>query len=290
MPSDSPGEISFPGPGGWISFIQGQGTPGLLRCPKGGTETGGLPVGTTGNVEHMDSLPPSLRFNDFESNSRINLFTESVGLTLTGTVHVNISQPGRYVGSDDSTGKNITSGTTVDSFLLTFDPVGSTSTTSSGSVTFGADIIGLIVKTTHLDSSDKIVGSPDVIYPTGQSGARGFENREIIRIEDDRRTLVIDTFHSTFPGENCRVLTLPGGSASYGMNGRIDVRGPKADQVMLVEYELGIIRPESKSHEEYIQPRHFGRVNVVYPGGGVQSLKPEDLAEDKDIWGPKLNE
>jgi len=290
-PSDVPGEISFPGPGGWISFIQSQGSQGLLRCPKGGTETGGLPLGTTGNVEHMDSLPPSLRFNAFESNSRINLFTERVGLTLTNSVRVNISEPGYYTGNYNSTSKTVPVGTTVDTFIITFDPVGSQGTQSSGSVTFGADIIGLICMTAELDSTDKSMGAEGVIYATGQSGARGFEGgQELVRFEDDRRTLTIDKFWSSYPGENVRILTQPGGSASYGMNGRISDRGPKADQVMLVEYELGIIRPESRDHEQYIQPRHFGRVNVVYPGGGVQSLTPEDLAEDKDIWGPKLDQ
>ena len=289
--SDVPGEINFPGPGGWISYIEGQGSRGLLRCPKGGSETGGRPVGTTGNVEHMDSLPPSLRFNDFESNSRINLFTERVGLTLESSVHVNISEPGYYTNNYNSTGKNIPAGTTVDTFMITFDPVGSQGTQSSGSVTFGADIIGLICLTGDLNSTDKSMGAEGVIYPTGQSGARGFESgQELVRIEQDRRTLTIEKFWSSYPGENVRILTLPGGSASYGMNGWIGNRAPEANQVMLVEYELGIVRPESKSHGEYIQPRHFGRVNVVYPGGGVQSLLPEALAAEKAIWGEKKDD
>jgi len=273
-----PGKIpNMPNYRGWIPKVTNVGPAGLLICPKDDVEDSAAAVGIDGVT--IISPPPSVVFNKYESNTIIHGFIEQDGYELPSAVAVNISQPGLYTSGYDSTRTTIPAGTVVDSYFVFFDPVGSQYSTSSGTVTLAADVLGLIVKSGDLDASDSILGSPNVLYPTGQ-GARGFESgAERVELENDMRTIKIHHFQSTFPGENMRILTMRGGVASYGMNKLMMPSDTRPGQILLVEYESTVVDPRSVNHKKSMQARHFGRVNTLYISGDIESLEIDSIQE-----------
>jgi len=264
-----------------------------LRCPKGSFESGGnQALNVTGSIIDLGSRPPSVVFNQIESNTLIHGYLEREGFVLPSAVPVNINKPG-YYSSFGSTAGSIPAGTPVDCYYLLYDPVGSTNSTSSGTISFSAPIIGLIVNTATLRETDPIIGHPDTAYPSNQ-GARGFENgAERVELSKDMLTLDIVRFHSTFPGEHVRILTESGGmgSGSYGINGALDPIRTRPGQILISEYGSSIIYPNANiRHEDTLDllvdedRLHFGRLNVGLVDGTILGLDPSELRSDSPRW------
>ncbi len=107
----------------------------------------------------------------------------------------------------------ISAGTTVSSYLLHFDPVGSPTVglISTGSITFDTDILGLIFTGTALGNTDGVLGSATTTY-TGTFN-RALElvspppgTADIVTISADRRTLTFSLQTSTGQ-DHLRVVT-----------------------------------------------------------------------------------
>ena len=268
----------------WIAYVNVQDAWGVLKCPKhfGG---GGGPgeIGVEGDVKQIGP-PKSVGFDDLESDTIIHAFIEQQNFVLARAVNVNITRPGRYRSDHDSTAGVIPAGAGVDCHFLHFAPVGHHSAESSGSITMGANIIGVICRDRELDASDTAFALPDTWYPYGQP-ARGFErNVEDITLEDDMRTITIHRFHSTFPGEQVRIITVPGGSSSYGMNSQVSQKMPRLDQMMLVEYGRPVVDVHDGRFWELLALRHFGEVNTVLAGGSARRLRPRQLDPNRPVW------
>lgn len=125
----------------------------------------------------LEVTPPlSVVQGQEESNAQIIAFNETVSaVTLAQPLVVNISaDPGVYDDCNDLTPAAIPLGTVVESHLLHLDPVMTTQVSLSGSVTFQARILGVIVLDAELDASDATLGCPTTLYPTGAVG-RGLE-------------------------------------------------------------------------------------------------------------------
>jgi len=278
----------------WIGAVGDAGAASVTTCPLGGFEDGGshVPVGTTGAVVQI-SPPPSVVLNDCESCTEVRMFVERTGYTLPSPVQVNISEPGRYASEYTSTSAVIPAGTGVDCHFVFFDPVGSQGSTVSGSLTMGSEIIGIICVRPQLDATDSVLGLPGTRYDTGR-GCRDFEtNQEIISLSDDKRTITIHTWFSSYPGENVRVLTRPGsgGAGSYGMNSQVPSIAPGPGQILLIDYNSSVVYPKSPSHVTALENMeddgrlHLGdHLNAVLNDGGVRSFKLEDLTSDSPYW------
>ncbi len=284
--------LHLPAPGGWVALVTGRGAEGLLKCPKDSLEgtSGGRVVVCGGNVQEIPP-PSSNRFNDPpEHNTIIYTYTEQAGYVLPAPVRVNITQPGRYASSGSLTPGTIPGGTMVDCQYLMFDPVGSTNTYSSGSITLGGEILGVICMTSEMDASDAVLGRSGTINATGQSGARGYEmGAEIVSLESDLRTYTIHNYHSTFPGEHIRILSVPGGMASYGMNKLVPEISARPDQLLLLDYGRIIVDIEQDAEGKQLRHlalRHLGRSNGVSADGSVRSYAPEELQADAPVWPP----
>jgi hypothetical protein len=164
----------------------------------------------TTTVERI-SPPASLKLNQLTSNTCVRFFDERQDVTLQKALKVDITQPGRYEfrKSLNPTSK-LAVGTSVDSHILHADNVGTAKIRLQGSVTFDADIIGVIVTDGSLDKSD-ILGSPGTMYPNGLDH-RGLEfeglskGGDIVVLSADRRTL---TFNIRFGSvlDEIRVIT-----------------------------------------------------------------------------------
>jgi len=280
--------VELPSSRGWINAVRTRAAEGVLRCPKDQLPSGGgQPVNMTGNVADV-SPPPSVVFNSVESNTLIRAFVERECYALPSDVTVNISRPGKYDSRSDLTPATISAGTVVDSHFLFFDPIGSQNATSSGSITMAGDIIGLICMDSELDRTDGVLGRPGTRYPGGQ-GARGYEmGAEIVSLDSGMRTLTIHNYHSTFPGENVRILTMPGGATSYGMNNQVKEKAPGVGQMLLVEYDKSVVDVDGEGSDddldEWLAPRHLGRINGVRTDGSVRSYGPRDLRANSAVW------
>jgi hypothetical protein len=167
----------------------------------------------TTTVERI-SPPVSVNLNKLTSNTCVRLFDELQDLTLGRSLKVDISKPGTYDQPRDLTPVWIPAGTSVDSHLLHADNIGRAAVRLAGSVTFDADIIGVIVLDRSLDRSDYL-GSPTTSYPT-ELEDRGLElagplanGGDLVTISADRRTL---TFNVRFSSalDQIRVLTANG--------------------------------------------------------------------------------
>ncbi len=290
---------TLPAPDQWIDYVGATEAAPMLICPL--DTVGGVaaaepdPPEINGDVAII-SPPASVVFNVLESNTTIHAFVERERVELASNVNCNIVDPGRYDTNYNSGSGVVEGGTVVDAYFVHLDPEGSNRTEVSGTVGFSSDILGIICLDDELDATDGSLGCPQTEYPTGQ-GSRGFENNaEQITLADDRRSITIHRWKSTFPGENMRVLCESskyggggGGFASYGMNADVPATHPPPTQILLVEYERSIVFVDDlEDFEAMLAPRHLGHVNVLFVEGNVDSMDPEDLHPDvaMKMWRP----
>lgn len=174
-------------------------------------------VGTSGSITQI-SPPPSVQLDALTSNTNMFAFAEAQNYTLGGDLYVNGVGPGLYTGTGAAATDYIGAGTTVNSYLFHADATAGTTTSISyfGTVTFDADILGIIFERTELNNSDGIVGLAGTVYATGDvnSDFREFEGGgtcgtlvyDCATIGADLRTLTLNTATTTQLDE-IRVIT-----------------------------------------------------------------------------------
>jgi uncharacterized repeat protein (TIGR01451 family) len=168
----------------------------------------------TTTIERI-SPPASVKLDKLTSNRCIRLFDERQDVTVgSGGLKVDISTAGTFDETKDLTPFTIAAGTVVDSHLLHADNVGSATVRLSGSVTFDADIIGVIVLDRSLDDTDSLGGSATA-YPR-RLNLRGYEltgppsrGGDAITISADRRTITVNPAFSSVL-DQIRVITANG--------------------------------------------------------------------------------
>ena len=152
--------------------------------------------------------------------------------------------------------------------------------------------IGLIVNDGTLNSSDPTIGAENTIYPTGR-GARGFENTaEQITLTDDLKTVEINRFRISYPGEQMRILTVPGGFSSYGMNNQVPQRKwAHGSQALFVEYDKSIVDVDflngnNDDFDFWFAKRHYDKANTIKGDGSLSLLTSEELnpTKDNELW------
>jgi hypothetical protein len=281
------GSYALPEPDGWIGAASAGGGEPLLKCPKGHYKGGGGgSVAVRPNVRQIDPPISAVFDHQLEDNKAIQGWWERVNYTLPSNVTVDISEPGRYTNRRQTV-KVIPAGTMVNCFFTHYDSIGSSNQTSSGAVTFGTEIIGIICLDDALNATDEVLGYPGTDYHTGRN-SRGFENVEVAVFEQDRRTFTMEHYQITSPGEEVRILTLTGGEGSYAMNNQVSGSMPRMGQLLLVEYEKYVADVDGDGLEDdldvMLAPRHFGRANVLLVNGSVKLMWPEELDVDEPIW------
>lgn len=287
---------SLPSPLAWQTYIEHMDVGVALRCPKDGRDANQESAGSlsgSGTINYLSDPPSDVRFDALESNTQIFVFRERESFALPKPVQVDISNPGFVDHHNDYSPATIPAGVEVDSFFLHYDSVGHQRANTSGSVTVRGQIIGVIVEDNTLNDSDSIVGAEGTQYPTGQ-GARGFEaGAEKITLSDDLKTIEINQFRISFPGEEMRILTVPGGFSSYGMNNQVPQQSwARGRQIMFAEYDKSVIDVDNKNGnnddlDDWLAPRHFEKANAIYGDGSLGSYKVPELnpsANQKNKW------
>lgn len=187
----------------------------------------GAIIGTTGAATHI-ATPASALPEVISSDTQVFAWDEDQFVTLPGPLTVNAVLSGVYNNPASLISPAIPAGYRVASHYIHFDPVAPEifTSTASGTVTFDADIIAVIVLgdggPTYLDDSDYLGSS--TLYPDGLA-IRGVElsaNSDSFGISPSRRVLSFN-FVATNPGDAIRVITeqvpAPTGVALIGATG-----------------------------------------------------------------------
>ncbi len=318
-------EAELPPAYAWTRVVRAAYAEPILICPKGVGEAtpddegvgevpidpasgGGSGDGSGANIKAI-SPPRSGVFNDLEDNTQIFMWVEREAYRLPSPIRCDITRPGYYErGWSSASPGTIPAGKRINSTFLHYDSVGNQNAVTSGSITMGGEILGIIVDSSSLDATDPVLGHAGTRYDTGRR-SRGFESgAEKITLEDDMHTLTINRFQVTFPGEEVRIITDAGewgdgqwgeageggggGPTSYGINLLFRDTTPKPRHLLLSEYNRSVVdlngQGSDDDFETMIAPRHFGRVNVLYVDGSVDGVKPEDLdpVEHPELWEP----
>ena len=226
-------------------------------------------------------LPPSLLRGVYEHEDEVRVFKERSGFVLPSTIQLDMAGPGGWghnTANDAPTG-SIPAGTTVDVYLLHYDPVNSAASfIENQTLSFNGKILGSAHSTSKLVATDTIVGhAPTVQYDQG--GARGYEKAEGARISDDMRQYTIVRYRVPGYIEETRIYTEVGADAGYGMN--LNVRSATtmtAFQVLMTDYGKSVVDIDNdwetdisgKSINRHVAHRHRGGSNVLYCDGSVR--------------------
>lgn len=180
---------------------------GVIACA--GSAQAGI-IGTAGAAD-LIAAPADARLNALVSADRVRVWNEQQSHTLASALRVNAVDPGLYNSESDLVNASVAAGTTIASHYIHFDSPGSTSASATGSVTFDADILGVIclgdsTAAAYLDASDFL--SSGTLY-SDNVGSRGIElsNSEFFRISADRRSIEF-RFRISNPGDFMRVVTM----------------------------------------------------------------------------------
>ena len=183
-------------------------------------------IGVAGDTEWI-ATPADARLNALTNDKVVRVWNEQQNIALMSSLNVDINgTPGRYDGNADLGDFVIAQGVMASSHYIHFDSPGNTNASAKGSVSFDADIIGVIVRgddrsdgRNRLDQSDWL--SAGTLYSNGVNN-RGLElsSKEFVEISADRRTLSF-AFRISNPGDFVRVITravpTPGSIALVGM-------------------------------------------------------------------------
>ncbi len=157
-------------------------------------------IRTTGDIQYLRSLPPSLQTDKYENDNYIRLFLERKRVTLKNSVIAGFVGPGELIVQTYSQGQDkiIPAGTKVDSYLLHYDRVGKGQMKArNGSVIFPRSIVGLLISYKQLEDTDSSLGAPGTSYKTAAFGTDrgitgediGSQFNDILIISEDRHTL-----------------------------------------------------------------------------------------------------
>ena len=243
-----------------------------------------------------EQIPTTVVFNNHEDNDVIQIYVEQSNFVLESDLPTDFSTPGFTQTFSSGGGATIPAGTEIDSYYLHYDPVGKTGTQSlDKTFAFSGKILGVICRTDSLHNTDLILGAPGTAYPSTQ-GARGYENNaEQVEISDSLDTFIVHRFKSSFPGEQTRIITEPGGAAgtSYGMNNQVKSKAVLAShQVLLAGYEKSVIDVDNTGGNndgpQWMADRHMGGFNVLYGDGSVKGKRGVEFFDPSlDHWPAK---
>lgn len=145
----------------------GSGSDSTEPSTTGPSETTST-LSATGAVQILTERYRSVAPNDgLESDSVFFLIPEKKGYELTKPLAIDAQDPDTLGGSAELIDDSLAAGTTVDSYLLHFDKVGSSNSDVrlEGTLRLPGRLLGLITTEEHLNASDAPLGVHGIHYP-----------------------------------------------------------------------------------------------------------------------------
>lgn len=172
-------------------------------------------LSTSGNLT-QGAIPASLLW-DAAENTQMVVYREALNVILASPVMVNFASSGHYAPNevDPDPTINITAGTMLTSFLFHLDPPDHDLASITATITFDADILGIITSYSGLTATDALLGAPGTTYDAS-SGARGMEPGtsnvgDNLDVSANLRTLTLNFGATTI--DEIRVLVGPSNEA-----------------------------------------------------------------------------
>ncbi|MCC6271276.1 MAG: T9SS type A sorting domain-containing protein, partial [Microbacteriaceae bacterium] len=167
------------------------------------------PIALAGSLRAV-RVVPSLAEGMAESADTLIVLKERGGLQLAAgdTVRLQVSEPGVVSFAGEFTPAELGPGTWLNSHVLHLDPPGAGEARAAGSVTFDTNVLGLIVTSGGLDSSQALLHAPGLDYQPGDRGLEfaGGAEGDTIALSADRRTVTLSVAASSQIDE-VRVIT-----------------------------------------------------------------------------------
>ena len=158
-------------------------------------------------MDLLASAPADVTRNVLESDTTIAVFVEKENHTLASSINVTPASAGlSFAGNSIPASSALAAGTLVNSYFVHGDRIGSSTTrvTLSGTLEFDSDILAVIVRTSHHNSSDAELGAPGTSYG---GSLRGLENNnDLISISSDLRSIDIQLSFGT-AADDVRIIT-----------------------------------------------------------------------------------
>jgi len=143
-------------------------------------------TGESENIAVLDAPPKDIRVGKFENNEWVRVWKEFKGPLLEDLYYDLDENLSARIDGPPSTNPFIPAGTDVCIYYVHFDSLGSTGLLKSGYLTFGADILGLIISGGNLGTfhdrdlmfaADGQIGYSETTYPTTSTPDywRGFD-------------------------------------------------------------------------------------------------------------------
>jgi hypothetical protein len=167
-------------------------------------------AGVTGDVEVIQTPPPSVERQAYQSSTAIRVFEERE-VPSPGPLPINALAAGVYHAYADFVDVTVAPPPGgIRSYLIHLDPVGTDLVRLQGSVTFAEPIVGVIGRSLTMDQTDDTLGVPGMVYPANRFNrelefqTRG--NYDYFQIQSDGRTIFLRV-ECTTDVDQIRVLT-----------------------------------------------------------------------------------
>jgi len=165
--AESEGEIRFVSKGNWATYFEYTvDCPVCFECP-------GI-TASSGNIELLNSPPANVSVGMFENNEKIRVWKEFEG-TLTSALQYDLDEGDvATIGVPEGHPYSIDAETRVCIFYVHYDGEGEDSLETSGSITFGANILGVIfsggdradfASQDLMFAADELIGYSGTTYP-----------------------------------------------------------------------------------------------------------------------------
>lgn len=171
-----------------------------IAFPHNQFDVGPQPV-TNGQIRYLGAASVDLTPELFENSEVMSLFKEGPSRRLTQDLPVDVTATGVYhdveTWSSELRSRHVISaGRTVQSYFLHLDPKAFDIVRLEGAITFPAEILGIIVKSTSLMSTHDLLGTRQ-LHPR-KNAANHFhgldpiaEEMDLMMLAGDRRTLIV---------------------------------------------------------------------------------------------------
>lgn len=180
--------------------------------PEPFTKVWPVASGIARSTESFRFVPPWPRqIKLIRSDTDIFILPEGRPVTLGSSLRVSTSLPGEYSTEESLTGADISAGQKIRSFLLMSHPEKAGPRVikpMSGSITFDAPVLGLIVRHEELQESTRrfLRRGPRTIREEQQLELNGEADSDVITLSEDRRTVTLDLKVRSRFGELLRVI------------------------------------------------------------------------------------